>query len=386
MHYILYIVLSVLPSFLFTLTALPVQQRSKLQELLLTTCFVINLSIPFFYAGQYSYACNMGTGVWCWAFGMKMGVWLTMPMEERRKRRFCWTLFYWRLRPQPIKPTKEWQSIPVRPYLMAYLKRQLIFDFLYRLFQWIDTHQSVHVFEKGLANVLGAMYEPRIHHDAAITTGAVLMSFLLCTAFSIYLQLQLQLTYDTIILICAIVYQVLPSLGSHGWIRSVKYYIEDVLTMPPLFHSPWHATSLRDFWSNRWHKIYNDCFYRLGYRPMRKFCRNRWVPALSVFILSGIMHEYFLYCTSGNWRASGFQFLFFVLQTVGVVVGDAIPSRTLGAVWAIAFMVLTSHLFVVPYLVTGYTYMSQFRLVASVWYIIEKGHGMLKNAAYQLGA
>ncbi|KAG0170716.1 hypothetical protein DFQ28_001683 [Apophysomyces sp. BC1034] len=320
----------------------------------------------------------MGTSVWCWATGLKMGVWLTMPMEERRKRHFCWTLFYWRTRPIPIKPTKEWQTIPVKAYLISYLKRQLIFDMLYQLFQWIDTHRSVHVFERGLVNVLGTMYKPTVPHDAAITSGAVLSSFVLCTVFSIYLQLQLQLTYDTLMLTGALVYQVLPLL-KYSWIGSVKHYIEDMLTMPPLFHSPWQATSLRDFWTNRWHKFYNDCFYRLGYRPLRRFCRNRWAPALSVFVLSGIMHEYFLYCSTGDWSASGFQLLFFTVQCAGVIVGDAIPSHTLGAIWAIAFMILTSHLFVVPYLVTGYTYMSQFRLGSSVWYILQKGYGVLKG-------
>lgn len=212
--------------------------------------------------------------------------------------------------------------------------------------------------------------------------------------------MQLQVTCDSIMIVYAIIYKCLPriekwllgkeklnhdkkniiktkatNLKRLKGIRKVKSYIEETLAMPPLFNSPWSAHSLRDFWGRRWHTFYNDCFYRLGYRPIRFTvqlffnCKPpRWLPALAVFVMSGIMHEYFLFAATGKslyfgtpLPACGFQFLFFVIQVVAISIGDRFfKGGLLGQAYAIFSMSITSHLFVVPYILTGYLYMERF--------------------------
>lgn len=67
--------------------------------------------------------------------------------------------------------------------------------------------------------------------------------------FSIYLQGQMQLTYDLFLITFGITYHILPWLRMK-WVQQgvVKDYIEQAADMPPAFDSPWASTSLRDYW------------------------------------------------------------------------------------------------------------------------------------------
>ncbi|KAG2225374.1 hypothetical protein INT45_005618 [Circinella minor] len=381
MHCITFILLSLTPSFLFSVAALPVERYSTIQQFVLILIYIINLGIPVYYGGLFGRSCGMVMGVWAWANGLKMAVWLfCMPQEERRKRPFFGTLFYWRERAnkpkksidvvkpedkqklqEPSKDHSTTNKLDLYYALTSYLRDHLIFETLDMILLWIDGHQkSIVVFEQAVRML--------VFQGPTVSMGwsEILSSFILCTLFSIHLQLQLQVTYSSFVLIFSIAYKFLPFLGiKTKRMQTVKGYLEEASTMAPAFESPWEATSLRDYWSNRWHQFYNSCFVRLTFLPLRRLCGNfkvlrRIIPVWGVFALSGLMHEYFLICTTGPRTyfyggAAGWQMLFFLLQPIGIQMGDAIfrpgwPGRT----FAIGWMIMLSHLFVVPYFLSDY--------------------------------
>jgi hypothetical protein len=357
---------------------------------------------------------------------MKMGVWVfSMSMEERRQRAFIYTMSDWRKRittttfsastptntptPPQYKPRRpdEYVKVPLGQLIFTATKHQLIFDIIDCAFNYGDSNRPIVVFSAFVSKFYQCIGQTEKSAGLApsepLSYSTILISTLMCMLFCVYIQMQLQVTYDAIMIVYAMIYKILPRI--ENWqlgvrdskklinsnskniaktkailrriqgIRSLKLYIEETLSMPTLFDSPWTAHSLRDFWGRRWHTFYNDCFYRLGYRPIRWVvqlvfdCKPpRWLPALAVFVMSGIMHEYFLFAATGSslyfgspLPACGIQFIFFVIQVFGIMIGDKIFNRGLaGRLYTVFCMAITSHLFVVPYILTGYLYMERF--------------------------
>lgn len=410
-----YIATAMAPSCIFMLLSIPVKRRNIIHEAILALLWFTGLSIPIFYAGQFSYVCLISTAVWVWATSMKMGVWVfSMSMEERRQRPYIFTLFDWRKRfpssaitpktSDQYKPRPdEYVAVPLGQLVLTVIKHQLAFDIIDFTFHCGDSNRPIVVFSAFVSKILAFVGQSSkaagLTPAEPLTYTTIGISILMCMLFCVYIQMQLQVTYDTIMIVYALIYKILPSIEK--WqlgadrkkinskniaktkailrrlrgIRALKSYIEETLTMPPLFNSPWSAHSLRDFWGRRWHTFYNDCFYRLGYRPIRWIvqllfnCKPpRWLPALAVFVMSGIMHEYFLYAATGSQLyfgsplpACGLQFLFFVIQVVAISIGDKVFNRgMIGRIYTVFCMAITSHLFVVPYILTGYLYMERF--------------------------
>lgn len=401
------------PSILFMVLSIPVKRRNIIQEALLALLWFTELTIPLYYAGQFSYTCLISTSVWAWASSMKMGVWVfSMSLEERRQRAFIFTLVNWRIQKADTKVVKPRPDEYINPHLgrliWTTIQRQIAFDTIDFIFQYCDSQRPIRVFSAFLGNLLKFFGQSTaaatLLPEEPLTWSTMIISLFMCMLFCVYLQLQLQVTWDAFMVGYAIIYQTLPSLEK--WqlgkeldtknniaqtkailrrvrgIRSLKAFIEDTLTMPPLFDSPWSAHSLRNFWGKRWHTIYNECFYRLGYRPIRFAVQlvfqskpPRWLPALAVFVMSGLMHEYFLYAATGPslyfgkpLPACGLQFLFFFIQVITISLGDKLfPGQQnhsiAGQAYAIFTMSITSHLFVVPYLLTGYMAMERFSFV-----------------------
>ncbi|ORY98544.1 membrane bound O-acyl transferase family-domain-containing protein [Syncephalastrum racemosum] len=444
MHFVVYALITALPSLGFTLASQPVQRQTRTQDTLLFFFFILNIVVPVYYAGQQAFLCMMLSAVYAWVNALKMAIWIfCMPIEERRKRPYFVTLWYWReKRPASVSPVPRQDkpkdaensqnpqklrrvaepvvpragisssvsssaslssshtpsrtpspspaiadsrqpsppppSVSTETYVKAYLKHMLIFDGLNFVLGWIDNTHTVRVFQHAMGAQL--LVEP----GASVDMTSVLLSLILCALFSIYLQLQLQVTYDSFLAAYAIVYKVLPWVKM-SWVAAAKDYIEKATDMPPFFNSPWEATSLRDYWSNRWHSFYNNAFYRLAYRPLRHLLAHqpgflrRTIPVFGVFFLSGLMHEYFLYCSSGpllyfGGRAGGWQMIFFLLQPIGIVVGDMLfKPGWQGRLYAIAWMVLTSHFFVIPYILCNYVHMPRLQFIPVILHIWRSG-------------
>ncbi|RCI02266.1 hypothetical protein CU098_011789 [Rhizopus stolonifer] len=416
-----YVLTAMTPSFVFMLLSLPVKNKNILQESVLALLWMTGLSIPIYYAGRLPYICLMSTAVWTWASSMKMGVWLfSMSMEERRQRPFYMTMLDWRKRSNDPPTTEEIKSCPttdhvdihLRHLIWKFVKHQFYFDAADVVIHLGDAQRIVRVFSAVLSNLFAFLGQKEkadmLAPTEPLTWGNLLVSTLMAMLFCVYIQMQLQVAYDECMIGFGVLYKTMSVLerwqlgqdlgklhakNTHKAkmilkrvcvIRAIKSYIEDTLNMPPPFDSPWSAHSLRDFWGRRWHTYYNDCFYRLGYRPIRAavmflfHCKPpRWLPALSVFVMSGLMHEYFLVATGSKaylghpLPACGLQFFFFVIQVLLIGISDKFFSRgPIGRLYTIFCMALTSHFFVVPYVLTGYLHMERlsfFRLVVHLY-------------------
>lgn len=86
--------------------------------------------------------------------------------------------------------------------------------------------------------------------------------------------------------------------------------------MWPSFDQPWLAVSFRDFWSYRWHSPYADTNV-VVVRKLLKPYLPKPLPALFVYLYSGICHVGFVYFTTGT--VSPHMLVFFALAYLGVV-------------------------------------------------------------------
>ena len=100
--------------------------------------------------------------------------------------------------------------------------------------------------------------------------------------------------------------------------------------LPPLFHTPYLASSPRSFWSLRWNTMFTRLYTTLLFRPLTTLLPSYTPPlltpllsALAVFLLSGLLHIHQSMAAFHLVYPS--TLLFFILQfilcTVQVVVG-----------------------------------------------------------------
>lgn len=123
---------------------------------------------------------------------------------------------------------------------------------------------------------------------------------------------------------------------------------------PPLFDQPLHATSLRDFWSNRWHAVFRRNFWVSGGKPglwlggnigrlfgkaadifvsppksssswesQMRSVGMRMGGVMGVFLMSGLLHDFGMWCMGQGVdfrRVTGY----FLIQGVGLVVENAL--------------------------------------------------------------
>ena len=94
----------------------------------------------------------------------------------------------------------------------------------------------------------------------------------------------------------------------------------------PLMNAPTRATSLADFWGNRW----NTAFHHLAARYLFKPLRRRLGLAgatLATFVASGLVHDLVISVPAG--AGYGLPTLYFTLQGLGVLIERAAMPRPL---------------------------------------------------------
>lgn len=143
-----------------------------------------------------------------------------------------------------------------------------------------------------------------------------------------------------------------------------------------LMEYPMFASSMDDLWSHRWHQLMKPIWLAIPFRPVRMLLAGfsddlaRIMATLSVFFVSGLMHEYLVLCGAG-WSAyrrlfMGQQCAFFMSHGLCVVFEKWIQQRyrrridgsLLGYVWVIGFSFYTF-----PWFLNGFAYWN-------LWHII----------------
>ena len=83
----------------------------------------------------------------------------------------------------------------------------------------------------------------------------------------------------------------------------------------PLMQRPAAATSLADFWGQRWNTAFRDLAYQLVYQPLARQWGARQAMA-AVFLFSGVLHD--LAISIPARAGYGLPTLYFILQAMGV--------------------------------------------------------------------
>ncbi|KAG1795385.1 uncharacterized protein HD556DRAFT_1307545 [Suillus plorans] len=117
---------------------------------------------------------------------------------------------------------------------------------------------------------------------------------------------------------------------------------------PPSTDSPWRATSLREFWSRRWHQWFRRIFIFLGGKPL-SLLFGRIGGIIGAFLASGFIHHLQLLAidpSSEMWR----MVLPFGMMGTGMVIERAVAGNKTGGwigwTWTMCWMLLWGNVLV----------------------------------------
>lgn len=155
------------------------------------------------------------------------------------------------------------------------------------------------------------------------------------------------ISFLTGLLICSsiqAVYELLTVIG-------VGVFQQHPLQWPPMFDSPWLATSLTEFWAKRWHQMFRDVFIATGGKPLSLLI-GRAGGVIGAFFISGVLHDFGLW---GMGRGAEFSTVggYFLLQSLGILLEHTWKHFTgvrvggiLGRVWTHCWVVLWGSLII----------------------------------------
>lgn len=135
-------------------------------------------------------------------------------------------------------------------------------------------------------------------------------------------------------LFCIHIYVVLDiGLAIFAYVARAMFGFE----LEPQFDDPYLATSLQDFWGNRWNLMVTGILHPTVYLPVRSLS-GRFLPkkfasfpaVMSTFIVSGLMHElifYYIGRLKPTWEVTWFFVIHGVLAGVELLVKRMVGGR-----------------------------------------------------------
>lgn len=161
----------------------------------------------------------------------------------------------------------------------------------------------------------------------------------------------------------------------------------------PLMDMPIIAPSLGEVWGRRWHQTFKYTWLAIPFRPVKVLSKPvigntaaNILATISVFFVSGLMHEYLIICEVGTEayfkRFVGQECFFFTIHGVAVLferwfqqrfqIPSNLATRFLGHVWVIAFAFLTFPWFLDSFAYFGVWHANPFHtfvpyLIDNVW-------------------
>lgn len=134
--------------------------------------------------------------------------------------------------------------------------------------------------------------------------------------------------------------------GASAFIADLCAALAEALGVPTerAFDAPWAAASLREFWTKRWNLPASDTLRDAVYRPLfdalvsapTDTCtkgapgreRARVVASLATFFVSGVMHEFIIFCLTG---VVSLEMVAFFSLHGALVVAESAAARILAA-------------------------------------------------------
>jgi hypothetical protein len=133
--------------------------------------------------------------------------------------------------------------------------------------------------------------------------------------------------------------------------RAMGFAVEKV------WHCPVAATTLGEFWGQRWNRIVSGFLREVVFFPVARRVGAR-AALFAVFVYSGVYHEFVSFMSGSGY---GGPLLYFLLQYVGVSIENVRPIRRhlqarpwIGRAWTLAVVVLPVGLFLNQALVDEY--------------------------------
>jgi len=133
-----------------------------------------------------------------------------------------------------------------------------------------------------------------------------------------------------------------------GLVMQSGVYITEVFNAPILANSP------RDFWGRRWNLCFRNFAYRNIFIPMGG-TKHQFLSIPMVFIISGLLHEYFVFTIGGDLH--GYMMLFFSIHGMTTLVYTKLHQwhkkkpfvpNFLAIILHLGWLILTSSLFFQP--------------------------------------
>ncbi|KAG1859128.1 hypothetical protein C8R48DRAFT_714675 [Suillus tomentosus] len=178
----------------------------------------------------------------------------------------------------------------------------------------------------------GTIFDDSLPPHLRYLRSSIIATLCAFTSYSI-----LQASYEITTVICVLIFRQHPD----QW--------------PPSFDSPWRATSLREFWSRRWHQWLRRTFIFFGGNPLYLLF-GRVGGVMGPFLVSGFMHHLHVLPydpSSEMWR----MMLPFGMMGVGMVIERAVSGNKTGGwigwMWTMCWMVLWGNVLVDGWARTG---------------------------------
>ena len=148
-----------------------------------------------------------------------------------------------------------------------------------------------------------------------------------------------------------VIYFLVQFVYSVGTLIGVAVFRQDPAQWPPVIQAPWLATSVRDFWSRRWHQLLRRSFIVLGGWPLSIFF-GRVGYIFGSFLASGIFHNVVVRMHNDNVQP-WYLPLSFGMMAAGIVLEDVFTSLTgrrvggwKGWLWTMAWLIVWGSLIV----------------------------------------
>ncbi|KAG0142635.1 hypothetical protein CROQUDRAFT_66999 [Cronartium quercuum f. sp. fusiforme G11] len=143
----------------------------------------------------------------------------------------------------------------------------------------------------------------------------------------------------------------------------------DPINFPPIFKSPYSAQSLKQFWGDAWHTLFQRIFLIGGGKPMVWLMKKigassqtqRLAGLLGTFAVSAFLHEYIIFAIAQpSYRRKLFNsfpgsLVYFMLQPFGMLIEPyvipLIPKRLGGGqLWVWTFSIISGYSYRVQFL------------------------------------
>ncbi|KAG2104419.1 uncharacterized protein F5147DRAFT_775680 [Suillus discolor] len=155
-------------------------------------------------------------------------------------------------------------------------------------------------------------------------------SSIIATLYAFNIYSLLHVGYEITVVICVLIFRQHPD------------------QCPPLFDSPWRATSVREFWSRRWHQWFRRIFIFLGGNPLYLLF-GRVGGVMGAFLVSGFLHHLQVLPidpSSEMWRIV----LPFGMMGTGMIIERAVSGNKTGGwigwMWTMCWLLLWGNVMV----------------------------------------